>query len=253
MVCELFREIWQDPYAQEYGRIGQKQDGIDIIGKRKDASKHEAVQATIETPLTEAKIEKDYESSKSLGVELNTFIIATSSKRDVNLQKYAITLSNKGPHDCKIWFWDDLVEKLADYDHIRKKYYPDYLIKSIGNSSGKLIEISDETTRWVLFITKLPEKHPHYGSVLLVSDLLNYKCQTYRLGDHWSRLVIDNIEQSSYQKCVGGNLYGAFLLSNWLNSFNSNEELFDIDDNSNHYYELTEDQKEKLHEISNEK
>jgi len=172
MVCELFREIWQDPYAQEYGRIGQNQNGIDIIGKRKGAAKHEAVQATIETPLTEAKIKKDYESSKNLGFELDTFIIATSSKRDVNLQKYAITISKNGPYDCKIWFWDDLVEKLADYDDIRKKYYPDYLVKSTGNSTGKLIEINDDTTRWVLFISKLPKKHPHYGNVLLISDIL---------------------------------------------------------------------------------
>ena len=253
MVCELFREIWQDPYAQEFGRVGQKQDGIDIIGKRKGALKHEAVQATIETPLTEAKIKKDYDSSKSLGFELNTFIIASSIKRDVSLQKYAIKLSNDGPYACNIWFWDDLVEKLAEYDHIRKKYYPDYFIKFIGDSSGKLVEISDETTRWVLFITKLPEEHPHYSSVLLISDLLNYKCQTYRLGDHWSRLVLGDIDESSYGKCVGGNLYGAFLLSNWLNSFNSNAELLDIEDNSSHYYELSLDQKQELYEIINEK
>ncbi len=115
------------------------------------------------------------------------------------------------------------------------------------------MEIGDETTRWILFVTKLPEEHPHYGDVLLISDLLNYKCQTYRLGDHWSRLVLGDIEESSYEKCVGGNLYGAFLLSNWLNSFNSNEELFDINDSSSHYYELSADQKQELDEIINNK
>ena len=253
MVCELFREIWQDPYAQEYGRIGQKQDGIDIIGRRKGASKYEAVQATIEAPLTEGKIQKDYESSQKLDFELDNFIIASSNKRDVSLQKYAIKLSSEGPYTCKIWFWDDLVEKLAKYDHIRKAYYPQFLIKSVGASSGKLVEIGDDTTRWVLFIAKLPEEHPHYGSMLLISDLLNFKCQTYRLGDHWSRLVLCDIEKSSYGKCVGGNLYGAFLLSNWLNSFSSNEELFNIDNNSNHYYELSVDRKQELCEIINEK
>jgi len=73
------------------------------------------------------------------------------------------------------------------------------------------------------------------------------------LGDHWSRLILEDIEESSYQKCIGGNLYGAFLLSNWLNSFASNKELFDIEDNSYHYYELNDDQKEELHEIANRK
>jgi len=46
MVCELFREIWQDPLAQEYGREGQEQDGIDIIGIRSESGTREAVQAT---------------------------------------------------------------------------------------------------------------------------------------------------------------------------------------------------------------
>ena len=253
MVCELFRELWQDPYAQEFGRKGQTQDGIDIIGRKKGESKYEAVQATIEEPLTEQKVRKDYKSSKKLDFELNNFIIASSSKRDVTLQKLAIKLSSEGPYPCKIWFWDDLVEKLADYDQIRKKYYPKFSIKSASSSSGKLIEIGDDTTRWVLFIAKLPEDHPHYSSVLLISDLLSYRCQTYRLGDHWSRLVLGDIGESSYGNCVGGNLYGSFLLSHWLNTFSSNEELFAINDNSNHYYELSADQKQELYDITKDK
>ena len=253
MVCELFREIWHDPHAQEFGRKGQTQDGIDIIGRKKGESKYEAVQATIEEPLTDQKVRKDYESSQKLDIELNNFIIASSSKRDAALQKYAIKLSREGPYPCKIWFWDDLVEKLADYDHIQKKYYPKFIVKSVGSSSEKLIEINDDTTRWVLFIAKLPDEHPYYCGILLISDLLNYRCQTYRLGDHWSRLVLGDIEESSYGNCVGGNLYGAFLLSNWLNSFSSNEELFAISSHYNHYYELSADQKKELYEIINEK
>jgi len=253
MVCELFREIWQDPHAQEYGRVGQKQGGIDIIGQRNGSLKYEAVQATIEKPLTENKIKRDYESSKKLDFDLNTFIIASSNRRDVTLQNYAIKISNNGPYPCKIWFWEDLVEKIADYSHIQKKYFPQFFIKSVGNSSGRLVEINDDTTRWVLFIAKLPKEHPHYGSVLLVSDLLSYKCQTYRLGDHWSRLVLGDIEDSSYGKCIGGNLYGAFLVSNWLNSFSSNSELFGIEENSFHYYELSKEQKQELRRIINSK
>ena len=122
MVCELFREIWQNPYAQEYGRVGQKQGGIDIVGQRKGSFKFEAVQATIETPLTELKIKRDYESSKELDFDLDTFIIASSNKRDVTLQNYAIKISKDGTFPCKIWFWEDLVEKIADYSHIQKKF-----------------------------------------------------------------------------------------------------------------------------------
>lgn len=253
MVCELFREIWKDPYAQEFGRQGQKQDGIDIIGRRQGKKDYEAVQATIESPLTKSKIKKDYDASQVLKIKLDYFIIASTSRRDAELQKYAAKLSSSGSHKCIILFWEDLVERLADYDQIRKKYYPEYyFIKSHGNSFGKLIEVNDATTRYVLLITKLPENYPHYGGVLLISDLLNYTCQTYKLGDHWSRLVLDNCLKSEHQKCIGGNKYGALFLSNWLNSFESVEEIFRIDSKSPSIYQLTNEQENKFHQILDE-
>lgn len=253
MVCELFREIWQDPHAQEFGRQGQKQDGIDIIGRRSSNHEYEAVQATIESPLTKKKIENDYESSKKLGLKIDCFIIASTSPRDVELQKYAVKLSSTGPYRCVIWFWEDIIEKLSDCDKVRKKYYPGYyFIKSLGDSSGKIIEINDETTRFLLLITRLPEDYPHYGGTLLVSDLLNYSCQTYRLGDHWSRLVIDDDIKKGHQNCIGGNKYGAFLLSNWLNSFDSVEEILKIDNKSPFIYRLTSKQKKEFYKILKE-
>ena len=148
---------------------------------------------------------------------------------------------------------NNIVEKLADYDRIRKKYYPEYyFIKSIGNSSGKLIEVNDETTRYVLLITRLDVKHPHYGDVILISDLLNNVCQTYRLGDHWTRLVLDDNLKPEHQKCIGGNKYSAFMLSSWLNGFESIEEIFKIEEDSPFIYRLTDEQKKEFYNILKE-
>ena len=226
MVCELFREIWQDPHTQEFGRKGQKQDGIDIIGRRKNNNKYEAVQVTKESPFTKHKIKEDYEASHNLDFELDCFIVATSNKRDAKIQEYAAKLSQDGPYRCIVWFWEDLVEKLADYEQLRLKYFPDWIfIKSIGDSFGKLVEVHDGMTRWVLLITKLPDEHSSYGGALLISDLLSYTCQTYRLGSHWERFVLADYIKPEFQRCVGGNQYGAFLLSHWLNSFGSVDEI----------------------------
>jgi len=252
MVCELFRDIWQDPHAQEFGRDGQKQDGIDILGIRK-GNRHEAVQVTIESPLTESKIRKDYEASQRLGINLECLIIASASSRDAKLQKFAANLSSVGPYRCVVWFWEDLLEKLAENEQIRKKYYPNsFFIKPLGDSAGKLVEVNDETSRYILLITMLPAEHPHYSGVLLITDLLNYTCQTYRLGDHWTRLVLDDYPKPVSQKCVGGNKYGAFLLSNWLNSFHSVEELFSIESNSPSVFMLTAKKKKELQRILDE-
>jgi hypothetical protein len=249
MVCELFREIWQDPHAQEFGREGQKQDGIDILGKRKGSKIHEAVQSTTETPLTKDKVKKDYENSKKLDLDLDCFIIATTSRRDAKIQKYAASLSERGPYRCVVWFWEDIIDYLADHEDIRKKYFPGYIfIKTVGDSSGKLVEVNDETSRWVLLITRLTAEHPHYRGMLLISDLLSYTCQTYRIGDHWSRLVLDDYIKPEYQRCVGGNKYGAFLLSKWLNSFKSDDEILSLE-KERYVFKLTSKQKKEFHEI----
>jgi len=252
MVCELFREIWQDPHAQEFGSKGQKQDGIDILGRRKGHKKYEAVQVTKETPLTKNKIKKDYEASYNLDFELDCFIVATSSKRDASIQEYAATLSQNGPYRCVIWFWQDIVKKLAEHKKIHKKYYPnDIFIKAVGVSAGKIVEVNDDTTRWVLHISKISSTTRHYGGLLLISDLLSYNCQTYRLGDHWERLVLADYIKPEFQRCVGGNKYGAFLVSNWLNSFKSVEELFSAE-KERFVFKLTPEKKHAFHTMMKE-
>jgi hypothetical protein len=38
MACDLFRKVWRNPRAQEFGTLGQRQHGVDILrfqGKHK--------------------------------------------------------------------------------------------------------------------------------------------------------------------------------------------------------------------------
>lgn len=252
MVCEIFREIWEDPFAREFGRKGQKQDGIDILGTRGKTHTLEAVQATTESPITKEKIKKDYDASQSLNLELDYFIVATTSKRDAEIQKYAASLTKNGPYRCIVLFWEDILDYLSDYDDLRKKYYPTWIfVKGVGDSKGKILEINDDTSRWVLLITKLREDYPHYGGLLLISDLLNHICQTYRIGDHWSRLIIEGIADAGFQRCVGGNKYGAYLLSEWLNSLESVDEMLNSK-KMRFAFELTPKKKDEFHAMMKE-
>lgn len=252
MVCDLFKKIWDDPFAQEFGREGQNQDGIDILGTRRKTKTLEAVQATTESPITERKIKKDYDASQNLDLELDCFIVATTSKRDAKIQKYAASLSKNGPYRCIVLFWEEILDYLSDHDSLRKKYYPTWVFfKGVGDSTGKLLEINDDTSRWVLLITKLREDYPHYGGLLLICDLLNHVCQTYRLGDHWSRLILEGIADAGFQRCVGGNKYGAYLLSEWLNSLESVDEVLSSK-NIRFAFELTPAKKNEFYEMMRE-
>lgn len=55
LCCDLWQEIWNDPDAQRYGRLGQDQEGIDIIGTLKDHS-HEALQCKKKDIIQNKKI-----------------------------------------------------------------------------------------------------------------------------------------------------------------------------------------------------
>ena len=80
---------------------------------------------------------------------------------------------------------------------------------------------------------------------------MSYNCQTYRLGDHWSRLVLADYVKPKLQRCVGGNQYGAFLVSNWLNSFKSVEELFSVE-RERFAFKLTPERKNEFHTMMRE-
>ena len=63
---------------------------------------------------------------------------------------------------------------------------------------------------------------------------------------------VDTLFYGAGAKCIGGNKYGAFLLSNWLNSFESVEKIFEIDNKSPSIYRLNTNQKKEFHEILKE-
>ena len=54
MTCDLFREIWKDPFAAEFGTLGQRQHGVDVYGKRGESL--EGFQCKLTDNLTEKEV-----------------------------------------------------------------------------------------------------------------------------------------------------------------------------------------------------
>jgi hypothetical protein len=84
----------------------------------------------------------------------------------------------------------------------------------LGDAASQLVRLGVDTDRFEMMLTAIPQGEDHYGGTILVSDLLSRKCETYRLGDHYSRL-----------EGVVGNRRRAFVVSTWLNRFKSAEDL----------------------------
>src|SRR4051812_23979839 len=83
-ITVLFRAELQDRNAQEYGRNGQKQAGIDILGRRNgEPDQWVGIQTRkITKPLKYEKILSDSRATLALKANLKEIIFATTAPND---------------------------------------------------------------------------------------------------------------------------------------------------------------------------
>lgn len=126
------------PYAQatyqgqasQYGRKGQKQDGIDIIVDRHNGSRF-LIQCKdyLKTDVTDKKIDKWIKKAEDeVKFDFEKLIIALGCERDGLLQKYVCMLSDERKADGKflvsIIFWDDIQQFVKLDEDLLRNYYP---------------------------------------------------------------------------------------------------------------------------------
>ena len=95
----LFREELNDPNTQEYGRLGQNQRGIDILGKRngdpQSLCRH-PVPTHYKKPLTETVIIRDCrEPRQKIEAGLKEIVFATTAPNDTHAFDAAIACREK--------------------------------------------------------------------------------------------------------------------------------------------------------------
>jgi Flp pilus assembly protein TadD len=111
----LFRNLIRDPLLQEWGREGQDQQGIDLLGLRDgDPKQPVGIQCKrIADPITEKMIREDINRAKKLKPDLTELIFATTSDRDLKIQAVAAQITQE-LHDsgwpCRVTVmgWQDL-------------------------------------------------------------------------------------------------------------------------------------------------
>jgi hypothetical protein len=215
MTCDLFRKLWRNRHAQEFGTQGARQHGVDVFGASGKKKRIEGVQCKRTVKLTADEVREEYKKSRSFRPKLSRFILATTAKRSTEAQQAAAELTLAGTYPCDLLFWEDFCEKLGRYPKLIHKHYPQFVVvQMLGDAASKLVQLDVDTDHFEMMLTAILEKETYYGGTILVSDLLSRKCETYRLGDHYSRL-----------EGVVGNRWRAFVVSKWLNRFKSAEDL----------------------------
>jgi tetratricopeptide (TPR) repeat protein len=119
----LYREVLKDPHIQEYGRNGQDQHGIDILGRRNGNPNHlVGIQCRREEkPLKKKKILEDCRAALALGPELKEIVFACTAENDTGASDAARSVESElraEGHDLSVTVtgWGALCLQICEHD-----------------------------------------------------------------------------------------------------------------------------------------
>ncbi|GEM_PF-6309285 len=126
IICvDVMRRAWNDPGANEYGRQGQRQEGIDILGQLRMSDGTRTLvgaQCKNREKLDMTELARDQKLAKAFTPNLHEYWILTSSARDARVQKAVEGLQAVLP--TRIWFWEDICQELAKDPELLAKHFP---------------------------------------------------------------------------------------------------------------------------------
>lgn len=146
LCCDLMRREWNDPYTQKNGRSGQRQKGVDIYGQPNQESDWAGMQCKLEDPLSGGRlslieVNEEVEQARNFQPPLKRFVIATTSRRDADLQKEVRKIDERerraGSFSVAVFFWDDIMSRLGDFPEVFQKYYPQVFLLAPANRPGE--------------------------------------------------------------------------------------------------------------------
>ncbi|WP_302761340.1 hypothetical protein [Phocaeicola coprocola] len=127
----LWKEMWGDPYAHLNGRNGQSQNGVDIWGKSMFEHGYSGVQCkgkngNYQSKLTTVEIDNECKKAVTFRPNIKSFVMATTSPRDVDIQKYCRNLNEQKlyPFSVDAWAWDDIEDEVQCRPTIMERFYP---------------------------------------------------------------------------------------------------------------------------------
>jgi hypothetical protein len=116
----LWGEIWEIPdKIKKFGRSGNEQDGIDVIGIPKGKFNPYGVQCKGRTnfgisKLSENDIDKEIDRAKRFEPKLEVFIIATTANKNALIEKYVLKKSVEnlanGDFEILLFSWEDIAD-----------------------------------------------------------------------------------------------------------------------------------------------
>jgi cellulose synthase operon protein C len=144
----LFQAELKDPHALEYGRHGQKQRGIDILGRRNGDQNHfVGIQCRrYVDPLKKADILKDCRDALAIKAGLKEIIFATTCPSDTKATDAANEVESElkaQGHDLRVvlYSWSDLELKICQHPTALAYFFP----STVASTAVQSVRLDPDT------------------------------------------------------------------------------------------------------------
>lgn len=216
MACDCATKRWGKSF-NNYGRIGQKQNGIDIISDDgKIAIQCKNYLNVENVNQFKQKIQADCVKISELPFTIETFVIATSLDRDKHIQDFVFSIVTD-KLQIEIMFWDDISTIIATDPFLYNKYYSFipinrnrgqlFTLAFFGVQIAELIGLTlGDRSESAMYCTNLRSGAVWFDDIQIKNEFLNYVngVESFALGD-LSIIDFDNYEQTNayyWGKCI---------------------------------------------------
>lgn len=212
LTAGVFSSVYRDPKPTKFGRPGQAQNGVDVYGyengngrligiqcKRMDEL-DEHNQPRPGGAITQKILDREIdEMRKGFQPLPDTWILATTAKRDAAIQRYAANLDRdsrkSGSFGIQLWFWDDFITDLNRHHDLQHWYYSNVIqVRSSDDQDKIILELIGEAFARAAFRTPLHQETPS-DFIQALKDT-QHAVNTGELKDRETRRVI--------RKAIGG-------------------------------------------------
>jgi len=151
---KIIRHYFKLQSLQKYALSGHSQSGVDLFGVSEEGQRY-GVQCKLRNRgeiLTQKEVIQEIDKAKNFQPSLNRYLIATTAKRDPQLQRFAATVSKEhssvGLFTVDVYSWDDLEEILKVTPDLVRDLYG-WAISDSPTSRGDVHREIDEAFEWV--------------------------------------------------------------------------------------------------------
>ena len=153
IICDVFSRKLNNRNFQRFGRSGQNQFGVDIVGVSEGLVVGVQCKHFPNGKITKTNITDEVKKADSFRPKLDEFYFVTSAERDTEITSYVYELSQKrktrGKFPIVIKFWDDIYDWLVDYPDILYKYFTKYFpLSELEVVEGRFLEKNKSTVVW---------------------------------------------------------------------------------------------------------